>query len=918
MAKPLRTPLLVMLLTLCFGSALAAEPPPVASVKPHQLGPGQVVLWLAVELHFLAIMVLAGSALLAVLMDSCSSILGQSLVLGDGLWRHLYSRLSVMFSFLGLAGLAVAGLFPHEAQNWLGFFAPTFGTHVYFGLVGLAGGYGVLCCSLEADQQHHAGQVNLAFIAVESLLTIGFVSYLLGMHEFAGEAVLKATVCFAIPAISLAWFRYRNHIHGLRLTFESTSAFAFLVLLNIASAWRNANPDESLLRAVFHTMALRETIFHAIAAVGLVSLLELAGDLGPTATGLFSKELRRAGGDSRWFLATSVLSMTLLPFMGFLASKEAAQNSWFLVFQGGLAFAILLALNYELWTRLEIAKAKAARRSWLWAGTFILGSMVLLTPALPPLSDAEIIALAGLENSPGFAIWGTAPLKTVAFTLMSLASFDACMSMIHTEIQHPALSIQAKPKFQAIVWLTGLCALIFCLGGFFDIRGAAAPGSTWDLAKLSFFETHLEGYRASLENSRKDAWTKLGLSQQPSFPLEIAKLEQSRLGLIPAVQMAWRLRDLNSERNKAQRQQQQILSLTKHLKQIKLDSEEHEALTLETLIDRTSPPEAVAHFKTLKVLLRAKAEKRLLRTYYRLSESDRRSLLLPLLLALAHMIALLLTCGRMSRDGWSAGYKSLMAWTAIELLLLFLWSHTINLESPALLQRLYGLDQVLILSSCVFLGVTRLALMSLSDRVKALHDACSLGLKPHQARLHKFEVIAAIAFVFTLILGGWAQSGAILSDIKRVTWSSRGSWILCLVTSADSSPLGSAIKATVVVGITLALVLAATRFFLWATRSPHDKTEQSWSMDRQQLLVVCGLGILFLAYLVLEWTALGVILIVFTAVLSWTDARWHVVPWLGTLFVLLFLVVGVECSKLDVVKGHRLLRWGAGAGEQNR
>ncbi|MDF1663283.1 MAG: hypothetical protein P1V97_16040, partial [Planctomycetota bacterium] len=203
---PRRTFLLLALFTLLGPSlAFAGEPPNVSTATPSDQH-GALAVWAIVELHFLGVMVVAGSSLLAFFLDAIGSLLGRSLGIGDALWKSLFSRLSVVFSLLGLAGLGIAGAYPEAVQQWLGRFSPTFNIHMFFGILGLASGYGVLNSRGDGAKARDRQRANGAIAAVSIILIIGFVSTAMNAETVA-HGFYVGTWAFLLPLLVLVGCR---------------------------------------------------------------------------------------------------------------------------------------------------------------------------------------------------------------------------------------------------------------------------------------------------------------------------------------------------------------------------------------------------------------------------------------------------------------------------------------------------------------------------------------------------------------------------------------------------------------------------------------------------------------------------------------------------------------------------------------
>lgn len=894
--RPLLLGSVLGLLLVLYGPDLWAQDAGKAVSKP-----GRLALWAVVELHFLGIMVLTGSTLLAFLIDGLGVVLGQSFAIGDGLWKGLFSRLSVMFSLLGLAALGVAGTYPEAAQHWLGLCAPTFLVHVYFGALGLASGYGVLSCHHLSGDGRKRDRAQSAILAVVGLLILG--CYRIAIEGKGDAAQLFGILAFAGPALTLAWCHWTNRVEGTRLTFEAVAALSFMVLLGNAESWRGLEEVHASVGDVFARLRLRRSVFHGVASIALVSLMELAWGRASQSGGALGREVRRLGGDDRWFVVTAVLCLTSLPFMGYLGSVVAAPGSWLLVFQGGLAGVTLLSLSHILWTRLERTDGVGVDRVWLWASAFLAGFLILITPSDVPLSSSELVALGGQGNHPGLAFWGSAACKHVAFGGICLASFDAAICVLRTEIIRPPLNLLQQARVQAAVWLIGVASVVFVVAGFGVVRGQGSLGSGWDLLQIVLLDTDSKTPLALADESRPEVLRALSVKSVPRRPALLVQkkyVERSRFGTVPAVREGWSLRDRGAP----------VADWRKLLTRRALSLHAWELLWLEDQFSELEGPRrrwVGLHMSRLSRALQAEGDERRLRRHYKLERAQQDLLWVPCLILFGGIFVLTLGCWLLSNNKWEQGRLVELGYVAASLVLFFVWGKALGDEAP-LVHRLYGAQQTLLLAVLMHLLFSELALLALSPSLEVLEEAKELaewGSAASWYRRQRVEIVAALSFGFLLVLVGWAQSEIGLEAMSEV---SEGAGFSVILRSAQGYPLGTAVKSSFVLSCMLTVFLGATRFFAWTQSVGDDtvvaETETNWLL----LMPLVVLLTLLAMYLVSESRVVAFLFLILASLAFLSRRRWLDLPYLAIFAAFLYLFLGIESAGLEEVRRRPLLR----------
>jgi hypothetical protein len=899
-----------LLILLLFVPTLSwAEDPSALTVetltKPH----GSLAVWAILQLHFLGIMVVAGSSLLAFFIDSVGSLLGKHLGVGDALWKSLFSRLSVLLSLLGLAALGVSGAYPEAAGQWLHRFSPTFGVHVFFGVLGLASGYGVINSQGQGARLRDRQRANGAIAAVVFILAVGFVTTVMNKSVLA-PGIYAGALVFLLPLLVLLCCRALNSTEGIRLTFEAIASLSFMILMSIASSWRGADLLHNSLENVLQQLTLQQSIFHGVAAVALVSLLELAwGQLNKSGGGALGQEFRRLGADHRWFLVTAVLALTTLPFSGYLSSAATTNGSWMLAFQGALAALTLLALNHEIWTRIELTKGPGASRTWLWALLFVFGLLVLLTPEEVPLLHGELQALAGQGNHPTLGLWGTAPLKHVAFGVLAMVSFDALLCMVRGEVFIQAPAARSQARFRAGIWAVGALVVGFLLFGFGALKGQSSLGSTFELLKIVTLEVDDKGLLKQIKGGRKAALEQVQVPAVPAIasgePLFELLSKSNRLS-IGAVSGA---KDWAKGRQLVKPTRDQLVALRKAEK--KLSTTALSQIEWELIWFDSQPLKRRAagkHIALLAQCVRVQSAGRLLKSQYGLDEAGQAFLLRPLcLMVLAILVIALGTWFMSSHMGaWARGLELCFSLAALGFL--FVTVHHIGCE-PELTERFARTQHILLMGVMAHLAGMQLVSLWCGARVEVLEDPLLSASRGAGGRSRKVESLAALSFVFLLVLGGWGQSDLGISPVVERQAGEQDS-LLFLIRSIDGFPLGTAIKSTFILGLSLIIFLSATRIFVWTQQASTDAQEaEDSALTLSQILPLAALLLLLLLYLASEsgliaFLFLGVLLLI---VLIRQD--WHEFPILAVLFAFCFLFVGIECSKWSVTRRQAMQSW---------
>lgn len=826
--------------------AFAAGPEPAeVALNPEVRPVEHLAVWAVIELHFLCVMVLSGLALLTVLFDGAGAVLGRRLRIGYGLWRDLFSWLPVMFSLLSLVALAVAGLFPEAARDWMDRFAQTFSIHVYFGVLGLSSGYGVLTCRpADPERPRSESEERLAdgAAAFVVLALLGGVWRLVGDGLSNAEgADLFGILALGLPLLLLVRLRLQRRADASRLTFEVISGLAFMAMLGIVDTWRGVAATHEEIADVFALLAMRRPFFHAMASVALVSLLELCWvQVGDSAGSALGRELKRAGGDSRWFLLIGLLAVTLLPFVGYLSSVEAARRSSLLVFQGGLAGLTLLLLSHAVWARLEAGGATGTVRTGLFAGVFIVGLIVLVSPGAAALRINEEIALGGQANHPLLARLGGATLKHLAFGMLALTGVAAALAMLRREVRAEPLTEAERPRLEAALWIVGLASILLALSGFGVARGYAAVGSIWDLTRVALLETDTESAEARVEAGRRALAEALG--------------EPFAGDVDPAV-----------ERERA-------------------------------IARRALAPAAVsAHVDALRELERVQSDRRALREVHELSVADRDKLIGPTILLWLFVLVVPVAVRRMV-DGDAAGARSLVIGFASAVSLwLFVLALLSEDATPGLNSRISGAQHVLLVSVILQLVLSEALLLVFSPRLDLRREEW-----PERRAV---EIMAAVAFVLLLVLGGWARSqfgdGGMIASVS-------GHPLLSVLTSHDGVGLAAAVKSSFVLAGALFAFLWLSRFFV-RVQEEEVPPEATSSGELATALPMILLGGIWAAYLVQESSWLWILgAATFVAVVGRTGRGVNAAP--GVALALLFLVLGVEGSKLESVRRAMLLK----------
>jgi hypothetical protein len=897
------TLILLGLPNLCFAAGPAIPSPGAEE--------GSLAVWAIVELHFLGVMVIAGSSLLAFFIDAIGALLGRHLRIGDALWKSLFSRLSVVFSLLGLAALGVAGAYPESIQAWLGRYSPTFGVHMFFGILGLASGYGVLNSRGDGARVRDRQRSNGAIAVVSLILVVGFGATILQSTEFA-HSFYVGSLAFLLPLVVLLSCRFFESAEGTRLSFEAIATLSFMILVGVASSWRGVAPHHTSLDTVFQLLTVRESVFHGVAALALVSLLELAwGQVGDSGGGTLGREFKRLGADDRWFLVAAVLSLTVLPFTGYFGSLEASEGSWLLAFQGGLAGLTLLALNHVLWARIERIRGPGATRTWLWALFFVFGLIVLVTPGEVPLMRSESIALAGQGNHPTFSLWGTAALKHLAFGLLAMASFDALLSMVRGEVLVSAHLARHQPRFRAGIWSVGALTIVFLLFGFGALKARSSNGSTWDLLKITTLEFDDAKNQAALNKSRPAA---LGACSQTKVP-EVEpgnqifeRLVESNYVQIQAVQQSLALTRARANISPDKAARDALKAAATVFETATVSAAEWELLWFEALA-KNSEKLVLTHIALLEQHIRIQSEAKVLSSKYGLSPADQTLLLWPLTLLILGLIAVTVSTWFMASNmgSWSRALE--LGFAFFSLAVLFIGAHKLHTGDWAVIDRFTRSQQILVMGLMGHLAGMQLVSVWCGTRLEIVKDPFVLAKDGSGEVLRKVEALAALSFIFLLVLGGWAQTGLGAFPGGEITPGSKSVDLLFLIKSIDGYPLGTAVKSAFVLGMGMIVFLSATRFFVSTQQSGENaENDGDGRITLREILPAGLLLLLLLLYLASEsWFIACLFLgVLFLVVIARQD--WRELPLLAVLFAFCFLFAGVECSKWDVTRRRPLIR----------
>lgn len=896
-------------LALLFGPslALAAEPPEAVTNPLNQHG--ALAVWAMVELHFLGVMVVAGSSLLAFFLDAVGFILGRSLGIGDALWKSLFSRLSVVFSLLGLAGLGIAGAYPEAVQLWLARFSPTFNIHMFFGILGLASGYGVLNSRGDGAKARDRQRANGAIAAVSIILVIGFFTTAMNA-ETVGHGFYVGTWAFLLPMLVLVGCRVFKSTEGTRLTFEAIAALSFMILVSISSSWRGVSPTHTSFESLFGLLTVRQSVFHGVASLALVSLLELAwGQLAQMGGGALGQEFRRLGTDNRWFLVTGVLALTALPFTGYLGAAEASHGSWLLVFQGALGGLTLLALNHVIWTRIERNKGPGYTRTWLWALLFVGSLIVLFTPASVPLTVEETIALAGQENHPSLALWGTAPLKHIAFGVLAVASFDALLCMVRGEVNlSPVLGSQ-QPRFRAGVWACGAVTVVFLLFGFGILRAQRSLGSVSELLTIVTLESSDDERVKELEKTRPAALSSLEkdeVAPKESGEALYQKLSKSRYVTMDAVKAARVLDELFAKNVSSFEDRALVEKAEEAFNRTEISDLEWELVWFES--QGASSRAVKKHIRRLEKGFRAQIDVSILKTRYKLDKEGQTLLLFPLILLICALLVVALTTWMTASDMGSLARPFQISFALIGLLVLFVGAHQLQGSEGPVVDRFARSQQILLLALLGHLAGLQLVELWCAKTLSVVADPFLENADGASEGLRKVETLAALSFLFLLVLGGWAQSG--IGNLSMGEWraNEEGPLLLFLIRSIHGYPLGTAVKAAFVLGMGIIVFLSATRFFVWTQTNDGSNDGDERLVTLREIFPIGVLLILVLLYLASES---GIIALMFLGVLFLVllaRQEWREFPMLAVFFAFCFLVAGLEVSTWDEVRRAPLVK----------